>query len=76
MNNLIGLIVYLAPVYARNLSSDVAAEVFVVLVVCILMSVFTSFYTTFPRWTGYVVLLLYLVSLATVYVLTSVFGWA
>ncbi|KAI3466717.1 hypothetical protein Pfo_023380 [Paulownia fortunei] len=76
MNNVIGLIVFLAPVYARNLSSDVSAEVMVVLMICILMSIFTSFCTTFPRWTGYLVLLLYPVSLATVYVLTSVFGWS
>ncbi|KAK6154757.1 hypothetical protein DH2020_009005 [Rehmannia glutinosa] len=76
MNNIIGLIVFLAPVYARNLSSDVSAEVLVVLMICIVMSIFSSFRTTFPRWTGYVVLLLYPISLATVYVLTSVFGWS
>ncbi|KAK6133481.1 hypothetical protein DH2020_032774 [Rehmannia glutinosa] len=67
MNNIIGLIVFLAPVYARNLSSDVSAEVLVVLMICIVMSIFSSFRTTFPRWTGYVVLLLYPISLATVY---------
>lgn len=76
MNNVIGLIVFLAPVYARNLSSDVSAEVLVVLLICIIMSIFTSFSTTFPRWTGYIVLLLYPISLATVYVLTSVLGWS
>lgn len=76
MNNVIGLIVFLAPVYFRNLSSDVSAEVIVLLVVCILMTLFTSFCTTFPRWTSYIVLLLYPISLASVYVLTSVFGWS
>ncbi|CAI9783707.1 unnamed protein product [Fraxinus pennsylvanica] len=76
MNNVIGLIVFLAPVYVRNLSSDVSAEVVVLLVVCILMTLFTSCCTTFHRWTSYIVLLLYPISLASVYVLTSVFGWS
>ncbi|KAL8511573.1 hypothetical protein ACS0TY_018106 [Phlomoides rotata] len=76
MNNIIGLIVFLAPVYVRNLSSDVSAEILVVLVICIAMVVFASFNTTFPRWTGYLVLVLYPVSLAMVYVLTSVLGWS
>ncbi|XP_022898660.1 sodium/calcium exchanger NCL2-like [Olea europaea var. sylvestris] len=76
MNNVIGLIVFLAPVYFRNLTSDVSAEVIVLLVVCIVMTLFTSFCTTFPRWTSYMVLLLYPISLALVYVLTSVFGWS
>ncbi|KAL3615116.1 hypothetical protein CASFOL_040777 [Castilleja foliolosa] len=76
MNNIIGLIVFLAPVYARNLESDVSAEVLVVLLICIVMTMFISFRTTFPRWSGYVVLALYPISLATVYLLTSVFGWS
>ncbi|KAK4386568.1 Sodium/calcium exchanger NCL2 [Sesamum angolense] len=74
MNNVIGLIVFLAPVYARNLAADASAEVLVVLIICIVMSIFTSFCTTFPRWTGYLVLVLYPTSLASVYILTSVFG--
>ncbi|CAA2934624.1 sodium calcium exchanger NCL2-like [Olea europaea subsp. europaea] len=76
MNNVIGLIVFLAPVYVRNLSSDVSAEVVVLLVVCILMTFFTSCCTIFHRWTSYVVLLLYPISLVSVYVLTSVLGWS
>ncbi|KAI3456190.1 hypothetical protein Pfo_012853 [Paulownia fortunei] len=76
MNNVIGMIVFLAPVYARNLSADVFAEVLVVLIICILMTLLTSFCTTFPRWLGYLVLLLYPISLALVYLLTSVLGWA
>ncbi|KAL0300688.1 UNVERIFIED_CONTAM: Sodium/calcium exchanger NCL2 [Sesamum radiatum] len=76
MNNVIGLIVFLAPVYARNLAADASAEVLVVLIICIVMSIFTSFCTIFPRWTGYLVLVLYPTSLASVYILTSVFGWS
>ncbi|KAL7142629.1 hypothetical protein ABFS83_08G136700 [Erythranthe nasuta] len=76
MNNIIGLIVFLAPVYARNLSTNVCAEVLLVLIICTVMSVFTSIYTTFPRWIGYVLVSLYPISLATVYILTTVLGWS
>lgn len=75
MNNMIGLIVFLAPVYGRNLSADVFAEVLVVLIICILVTLLTSFRTTYPRWMGYLVVLLYPVSLALVYLVTSVLGW-
>ncbi|KAL3851372.1 hypothetical protein ACJIZ3_013254 [Penstemon smallii] len=71
MNNIIGLIVYLAPVYARNLSSDVSTEIMVVLIICILMTVFTSFRITYTRWMGYLAVLLYPISLGIVYLLTS-----
>ncbi|PIN24277.1 hypothetical protein CDL12_02987 [Handroanthus impetiginosus] len=71
MNNIIGLIVFLAPVYARNLSVDVFRDVLVVLIICIVMTLLTSFRTTFPCWIGYVVLLLYPISLALVYALNS-----
>lgn len=76
MNNIIGLIVFLAPVYARNLSVNASAEILVVLVICVTMVAFASFNTTFPRWTGYLVLVLYPISLATIYILTSVLGWS
>ncbi|KAK6149980.1 hypothetical protein DH2020_017505 [Rehmannia glutinosa] len=76
MNNIVGLIVFLAPVYARNLSADVFAEVVVVVIICILMTLFTSVCTKFSRRMGYFVLLLYPISLALVYLLTSFLGWA
>ncbi|KAH6795384.1 hypothetical protein C2S51_036370 [Perilla frutescens var. frutescens] len=76
MNNMIGLMPFLAPVYFRNLSSDASAELLVVLLICIIMGIFTGFNTTFPRWTGYLVLIIYPISLAIVYVLTSVLGWS
>ncbi|XP_057797561.1 sodium/calcium exchanger NCL2-like isoform X3 [Salvia miltiorrhiza] len=72
MGNIIGLLPFLVPVYFRNLSSDVSAELHLVLLLCIFMGTYTSFNTTFPRWTGYVALILYPISLATVYVITSV----
>ncbi|KAK4399191.1 Sodium/calcium exchanger NCL1 [Sesamum angolense] len=76
MNNIIGLIVFLAPVYARNLQADSFAEILVVLIICILMTLLTSFRTTFPRWLGYLVLLLYPISLALIYLVTSVLNWS
>ncbi|XP_011096402.1 uncharacterized protein LOC105175605 isoform X2 [Sesamum indicum] len=76
MNNIMGLIVFLAPVYARNLQADSFAEILVVLIICILMTLLTSFRTTFPRWLGYLVLLLYPISLALIFLVTSVLNWS
>ncbi|KAL0442691.1 UNVERIFIED_CONTAM: Sodium/calcium exchanger NCL2 [Sesamum latifolium] len=76
MNNIIGLIVFLAPVYARNLQADSFAEIVVVLIICILMTLLASFRTAFPRWLGYLVLLLYPISLALIYLVTSVLNWS
>ena len=75
MNNVVSLIVFLGPVYVLNLSIDVFAEVLVVMAMNTLMTGLTGFRTTFPRWLGYVALLLYPVSLASTYVLTDVLGW-
>jgi Ca2+/Na+ antiporter len=72
MNNIIGLIVFLAPAFARNLWADVFAEILVVLIICIVMTLLTSLRTTFTRLTGYLVLLLYPISLALVYLFTSI----
>ncbi|GMN43618.1 hypothetical protein TIFTF001_012811 [Ficus carica] len=75
MNNLMGLVAFLALVYIRNLSWDVSAEVLVVLIICTLMGLYTSFTTTFPVWTSIVAIVLYPVSLLFLYLLTSVLGW-
>ncbi|KAF7149595.1 hypothetical protein RHSIM_Rhsim02G0139100 [Rhododendron simsii] len=76
MNNMMGLAMFLALVYIRNLSWDVSAEVLVVLVICTAMGVFTSVCTKFPIWTSFVAFLLYPISLLLLYVLTTVFGWS
>ncbi|XP_073122308.1 sodium/calcium exchanger NCL2-like [Henckelia pumila] len=76
MNNIIGLIVFLTPVYARDLNSTVSVEVVVVLIICIVMTLLTCLRTTYPIWVGYLVLFLYPISLALVYLLTSVLGWS
>lgn len=76
MNNTLCLAVFLALVYLRHLTWDFSAEVLVILVVCIVMGLFTSFRTTFPLWTCSVAFLLYPFSLVLVYVLDFVFGWS
>lgn len=76
MNNVVSLIGFLAPVYILNLSVDVFAEALVVMTINTLMTVLTGFRTTFPRWSGYVVVMLYPVSLASTYLLTNVLGWS
>lgn len=76
MNNIIGLFTFLTPVYARDLISNVSAEVLVVLIICIVMTILTCLRTTYPVWVGYLVLVLYPISLALVYLLTYVFGWS
>ncbi|KAI3939552.1 hypothetical protein MKX01_038507 [Papaver californicum] len=76
MNNILCLSVFLALVYVRGLSWDFSAEVLVILIVCVVMGLFTSFHTTFPLWTCSVAYVLYPFSLVLVYLLDFVFGWS
>ncbi|KAK3036294.1 hypothetical protein RJ639_031266 [Escallonia herrerae] len=76
MNNVLCLTVFLAIVYIRGLTWDFSSEVLVIVIVCLLMSAFASFRTTFPLWTSLVAFLLYPLSLAFVYVLDYIFGWS
>ncbi|KAH7658100.1 EF-hand-containing protein [Dioscorea alata] len=76
MNNTLCLAIFLALVYIRGLTWDFSSEVLVILIVCIVMALFTSFRTTFPLWTCFVAYLLYPFSLVLVYVLDFVFGWS
>ncbi|RZC65256.1 hypothetical protein C5167_008946 [Papaver somniferum] len=76
MNNILCLSVFLALVYVRGLSWDFSAEVLVILIVCVVMGLFTSFHTTFPLWTCSVAYVLYPFSLVLVYLLDYVFGWS
>ncbi|CAN6553152.1 unnamed protein product [Malus baccata var. baccata] len=76
MNNIVGLIIFLALVYIRNLSWNVAAEVLVVLIISIAVGLSASFSRTFPFWTSILAYILYPISLLLVYVLTIVIGWS
>jgi hypothetical protein len=48
MNNTLCLGVFLALIYFRNLTWDFSSEVLIILLVCVVMALFTSFRTTFP----------------------------
>ena len=76
MNNTMGLAIFLALVYIRDLSWDVSAEVLVVLLICTVMGLFTGFCNKFPFWTSILAYLLYPLSLLLIYVLATVFGWS
>jgi hypothetical protein len=76
MNNTLCLAVFLALVFVRGLTWDFTSEVLIILLVCIIMALFTSFRTTFPLWTCFVAYLLYPLSLLLVYILDFVFGWS
>uniref|UniRef100_A0A0D9UY83 EF-hand domain-containing protein n=1 Tax=Leersia perrieri TaxID=77586 RepID=A0A0D9UY83_9ORYZ len=74
MNNTLCLGVFLALIYIRNLTWDFSSEVLIILLVCVIMALFTSFRTTFPLWTCLVAYMLYPLSLVVVYILDFVFG--
>lgn len=76
MSNLISLTTFLIVVYVRDIPVNASAEFLVAIVICTGMGVFTSFRTTFPQWTSYLVIILYPVSLVTLYVLTVTLGWS
>uniref|UniRef100_A0A804MS78 EF-hand domain-containing protein n=1 Tax=Zea mays TaxID=4577 RepID=A0A804MS78_MAIZE len=48
MNNTLCLGVLLALIYFRNLTWDFSSEVLIILLVCVVTTLFTSFWTTFP----------------------------
>jgi Ca2+/Na+ antiporter len=76
MNNTLCLGVFLALIYFRELTWDFSSEVLVILLVCVIMGLFTSFRTNFPLWTCLVAYMLYPLSLVVVYVLDYQFGWS
>nr|POF08460.1 calcium-dependent protein kinase 8 [Quercus suber] len=76
MYNVLCLSVFLALVYIRGLTWDFSAEVLVIRIVCLVMDLLGSLRTHFPLWTAILAILLYPFSLALVYVLDYVLGWA
>ncbi|TVU17076.1 hypothetical protein EJB05_33088, partial [Eragrostis curvula] len=69
MNNTMCLGLFLALIYSRNLSWEFSSELFIVLLVCSVVGLFTSLRTTYPLWTCLVAYMLYPLSLVIVYVL-------
>lgn len=75
MNNVLGFLVLLSIIYARELTWDYSAEVLVVMIVCIVMGIFASLRSIFPVWTSIIAYLLYPLSLLFVYVLDDFATW-
>ncbi|BFG29106.1 hypothetical protein CerSpe_153800 [Prunus speciosa] len=72
MNNVLGVSVLLAIIYAREMTWEFSAELLVVLIVCTVMGVIANFVSTFSLWTAFLAYLLYPVSLLLVYLLNDV----
>ncbi|XP_062094371.1 sodium/calcium exchanger NCL2-like [Humulus lupulus] len=76
LNNMMGLIIVLGLIYCRNLSWDVSTQVLVVLIICAIMGLYTTFCSIFPLWTSILAFALYPLSLLSIYFLTSILGWS
>ncbi|KAL5729968.1 hypothetical protein ACHQM5_002855 [Ranunculus cassubicifolius] len=75
IHNLLCVAVFLAIVYVRDLTWNFSAEVLIIVIVCVVMGLFSSFRTMFPLWTCVVAFALYPFSLVLVYVLDYIYGW-
>ncbi|XP_076919100.1 sodium/calcium exchanger NCL2-like [Bidens hawaiensis] len=75
MSSMSSLTTFLFIVYVRDLAWDASAQVLVVLIICGMMAVFTSTRTVYPLWTGYVIYMMYPMSLLMLYLLIEVWGW-
>ncbi|KAM0071755.1 putative EF-hand domain-containing protein [Helianthus debilis subsp. tardiflorus] len=75
-SNMSNLSTFLLTVYIKDIPWDVAAEVLVVLVICVVMGIFTSTRTVFPLWTAFVGYLFYPIAILMLYLLTVVWGWS
>ncbi|CAI9292780.1 unnamed protein product [Lactuca saligna] len=72
MSSMSSLTTFLLIVYIKDLSWDVSAQLLVVMIICVGMSVLTSTRKVYPLWTGYVIYLMYPISLLMLYMLTVV----
>ncbi|KAI5058481.1 hypothetical protein GOP47_0026651 [Adiantum capillus-veneris] len=75
MNSTMGLGIFLAVVYARQLEWDFSSEVLIIVLVVVIMGLVGSFRKVFPLWMAGIALLLYPLSLGLVAVLDYVAGW-
>ncbi|WCJ27143.1 sodium/calcium exchanger family protein / calcium-binding EF hand family protein [Euphorbia peplus] len=75
MNNVMGLMIFLALVCIKDIAWDVSAEVLTVLIICSLIGVSATFSSKFPVWTSIIAYALYPLSLAFIYLLTTLLGW-
>lgn len=75
MNSTMGLGIFLAVVYGRQLVWDFSSEVLVICLVTVVMGLMASFRKVFPLWMAGVAILLYPLSLGLVAILDYVAGW-
>eukprot|EP00249_Psilotum_nudum_P023809 c28988_g1_i1 orf=255-2153(+) len=75
MNNTMGLGIFLAVVYGRQLIWDFSSEVLVIVLVTVVMGLLAGFRYTFPLWMAGIALSLYPISLGLVAILDYVAGW-
>lgn len=75
MNNTLGLGIFLALVYGRQLLWQFSAEVVVICLVIVIMGLLASFRKVFPLWMAGIALLLYPLSLGLVAILDYLAGW-
>ncbi|PKI42747.1 sodium/calcium exchanger NCL1-like [Punica granatum] len=76
VNNTFCFAVFLAIVYARDLTWKFSSEALVTLVVTILVGLIAGFKTDFPLWTSISAYVLYPLSLALAYLLSYVLGFS
>lgn len=75
MNCTMGLGIFLAVVYVRQLVWDFSSEVLVICVVTVAMGLVASFRKVFPTWMAGIAIALYPFSLALVLLLDNILGW-
>ncbi|XP_024960739.1 sodium/calcium exchanger NCL-like [Cynara cardunculus var. scolymus] len=73
MNNVLGFFVLVSVIYFRDLTWHFSAEILVVVIVCIIMGILTSFRSKFPNWTLLIAFPLYLLSLVVIYFVDDTF---
>ncbi|XP_071730123.1 sodium/calcium exchanger NCL2-like isoform X2 [Rutidosis leptorrhynchoides] len=73
MNNIQGFSVLVSVIYFRGLTWHFSAELIVVIFVCVIMGLLTSFRQKFPNWTLLIALPLYPLSLVVVYFVNDAF---
>lgn len=74
MNNLVCYAVFLAIVYARDLTWEFSSEALVALAVTVIVGLVAGLKMAFPLWTSIAACLLYPLGLALVYLLRYVLG--
>ncbi|KAI3703893.1 hypothetical protein L1987_74089 [Smallanthus sonchifolius] len=73
LNNVLGFSVLVSVIYFRGLTWHFSAEVLVVVIVCVIMGLLTTFKSMFPNWTLLIAFPLYPLSMVAVYLVNDAF---